>query len=112
MPSNELEDECRSGCLHALFCWLLSILRRLHLVSKKFYRKHCSCDLKLAAISFNHDSSALTADAMNVRKNFTDTISAPEWTPGKTAATDSPAAYAIKETQGHKITIKAKFTIS
>ena len=26
-------------------------------------------------------------------------------------ATDSPAAYAIKETQGHKITIKAKFTI-
>jgi len=105
-------NECRSGCLHTLFCWLLSILRILHLVSKKFYRKHCSCDLKLVAISFNHESSALTADAVNVRKNFATAISAPEWTAGKTAATDSPAAYAIKETKGHKITIKAKFTIS
>jgi hypothetical protein len=106
------EDECRQGCLHALFCFVLSRLFHLHLVSKNFYRKHCGCDLKLVGISFNHDSSSLNADAMNVRKNFTQAISAPEWTAGKTLATDSPAAYAIKETQGHKITIKAKFTIS
>ena len=111
MSSGEFEDECRSGCLHSLFCLVLSKLRSLHLVSKKFYRKHCSCDLKLVAISFNHDKNSLTADAMNVRRNFATAITAPEWTTGTTLATDSPAAYAIKETQGNKITIKAKFTI-
>jgi hypothetical protein len=111
MSSTDFEDECRHGCLHSLFCLLLSKLRSLHLVSNKFYRKHCSCDLKLVAISFNHDSASLNADAMNVRKDFTQGISAPEWTVGKSLAADSPAAYAIKETQGNKITIKAKFTI-
>jgi hypothetical protein len=109
--SSDFEDECRQGCLHSLYCLVLRKLRSLHLVSKKFYRKHCSCDLKLVAISFNHDSASLNADAMNVRQNFTQGISAPEWTVGKTLATDSPAAYAIKETQGNKITIKANFTI-
>lgn len=112
MSSNEPEGKCRSGCLHVLFCWLLSILRRLHLVSKQYYRKHCSCQLELAAISFNHDTSALTADAMNMRRNFATTVAIPEWTVGKTVAADCPAGYAIKETKGHKITIKAKFTIS
>src|SRR6266852_5676858 len=111
-PADEPEDECREGCLHALFCFVVSRLFHLHLVSKNFYRRHCGCDLKLVAISFNHNSSSLNADAMNVRKNFTQAISAPEWMAGKILATDSPAAYAIKETQGHKITIKAKFTIS
>ena len=111
-PADEPEDECREGCLHALCCFVLSRLFHLHVISKNFYRKHCGCDLKLVAISFNHNSSSLNADAMNVRKNFTQAISAPEWTDGKTLATDSPAAYAIKETQGPKITIKAKFTIS
>ena len=48
---------------------------------------------------------------MNLRKNFTQTITVPEWTAGETSAADSPAAYAIKETQGNKITIKAKFTV-
>jgi len=111
LMSSDFEDECRHGCLHSLLCLVLRILRNLHLVSKKFYRKHCSCDLKLVAISFNHDSASLNADAINVRRNFTQGISVPECTVGKTLATDSPAAYAIKETQGNKITIKAKFTI-
>ncbi len=106
------ENQCRRGCLHTLFCWFLGLLRALHLISKHFYRKHCSCDLKLAAISFNHDTNGLTGDAINVRKNFTTTVAPPEWTPAVTSAADSPAAYAIAETQGHKITIKAKFTIS
>lgn len=110
MSPGQFEDECRSGCLHTLLCLLLNILRSLHLISHKFYRKHCSCDLKLVAISFNHDSSSHSADAMNVRKNFATAISVPEWTVGKTLATDSPAAYTIKETQGNKIIIKAKFT--
>jgi hypothetical protein len=112
MISSAAPEECRQGCLHGLFCFLVSLLLRLHLIPKKFYRKHCSCDVKLVAISFNHDSSSLRADAMNVRKNFTQEISIPEWTMGKTLAADSPAAYAIKETQGNKITIKAKFTVS
>jgi hypothetical protein len=107
-----MSNECRSGCLHTLFCWFLGILRRLHLISANFYRKHCSCGLKLVAISFNHDTTSLNADAMNIRKNFTETVSIPEWTVGETLAADSPCAYAIKETQGQKITIKAKFTIS
>ena len=104
--------KCRRGCLHTLFCWLLGVLRALHLISRNFYRKHCSCDLKLVAIRFNHDSNNLNADALNVRKNFTTTIAVPEWTPAVTIARDSPAAYAMLETKSQRITIKAKFTIS
>lgn len=106
-----MSQKCRQGCLHTLFCLLLSLLRHLHLISKAFYRKHCSCDLKLVAISFNHDTSSLSADALNLRRNFTQDVSAPEWTVGKTLPTESPAAYAIKETKGNKITIKVKFTV-
>ena len=106
-----MSSECHQGCLQTLFCLFLSCLRRLHLISKNSYHKHCACDLKLEAISFNHDTSSLSGDAMNLRKNFTQPITAPEWTVGKTLPTDSPAAYAIKETQGQKIIIKAKFTV-
>ena len=105
-------EECRQGCLQTLWCLFLRCLRRLHLISKKTYHKHCSCDLKLVDISFNHDTSSLSGDAMNIRRNFTQVIAAPEWTVGKTLPADSPAAYAIKETQGNKITIKARFTAS
>lgn len=103
---------CRQGCRHTLFCISLHVLRRLHLISRNFYRRYCSCGLKLVAISFNHDSASLSGDAMNIRKNFTQTVAAPEWTAGETLPTDSPAAYAIRETQGRTITIKAKFTVS
>ena len=33
-----MSNQCRSGCLHTLFCLFLKILRTLHLVSKAFYR--------------------------------------------------------------------------
>jgi hypothetical protein len=105
-------QRCRQGCRHTLFCIFLHVLRRLHLISRNFYRRYCSCGLKLVAISFNHDSASLSGDAMNIRKNFTQTVAAPEWTAGETLPTDSPAAYAIRETQGRTITIKAKFTVS
>ena len=105
-------QKCRQGCRHTLFCIFLRVLRRLHLVSRNFYRKYCSCGLKLVAISFNHDPASLSGDAMNIRKNFTQTVAVPEWTAGETLPADSPAAYAIKETQGTTITIKAKFTVS
>ena len=72
----------------------------------------CGCKVGVAAISFNHDTASMSADAFNVRRNFKDAVSVPEWTPGKTQPTESPAAYAIEETLGHTITIQAKFTIS
>jgi hypothetical protein len=103
---------CRQGCRHTLFCIFLRLLRRLHLISRNFYRRYCSCGLKLAAISFNHDSASLSGDAMNIRKNFTQTVAVPEWTAGEMLPADSPALYAIKETQGRTITIKARFTVS
>ena len=103
-------QKCRQGCLWVLWCLILRWLRQLHLISKNFYHRHCSCNLKLVAISFNHDTASLNGDAMNIRKNFTQVVSVPEWTPGITLAADSPAAYAIKETQGNRITIKASFT--
>jgi len=106
-----MSSQCHQGCLQTLFCLFLGLLRRLHLVSNNFYRNHCSCALKLEAISFNHDPFAMSADALNLRKNFTQTVTVPEWTVGETAAADSPAAYAIKETQGKKITIKVKFAV-
>lgn len=105
------EPQCKKGCLHTLKCFVLGLLRALHLISKDFYRKRCSCSLKLVAISFNHNTTSLTGDAMNIRKNFTQVITAPEWTVGDSQPTDSPAAYSIKETTGNKITIKAKFTV-
>jgi len=105
-------QKCRHGCLHTLFCIFLGVLRRLHLISVSFYRKYCSCGLKLVAIKFNHDSASLSGDAMNIRKNFTQTVAVPEWTAGETLPADSPAAYAIKETKGKTITIKAKFTVT
>jgi hypothetical protein len=106
------EPECRQSCLHTLLCLLLGLLRRLHLISNMFYRKCCGCELKLVAISFNHDTASLSGDSMNLRRNFTQAVAAPEWTVGKTLPTDSPAAYAIKETQGTKITIQASFTVT
>jgi len=105
-------QKCRQGCLHTLFCLLLGVLRRLHVISRNFYRRYCSCGLRLVAISFNHDSASLSGDAMNIRKNFTQTVAVPEWTAGETLPADSPAAYAIRETQGRTITIKAKFMVS
>src|SRR5215217_4584281 len=105
-------QKCRQGCLHTLFCIFLGVLRRLRLISSSFYRRYCSCGLKLLSISFNHDTASLSGDAMNLRKNFTQVVAVPEWTAGETLPTDSPAAYAIKETHGRKITIKAKFTVT
>jgi hypothetical protein len=109
MSSEESElGECQTGCLHTLRCIVLALLRALHLISNDFYRSRCSCSLDLVAISFNHDTTSLTGDAMNIRRNFTQAITAPEWT---TMSPSKPAAYAIKETKGNKITIKAKFIV-
>jgi hypothetical protein len=64
----------------------------------------------LKAIKFNHDSNALTHDAITIRRNKTETISVPEWIDGASVnAEDSLAAYAMQETSGQTITIQARF---
>jgi hypothetical protein len=65
----------------------------------------------LEAIEFNHDPNSATADALNIRRNATEFVTVPEWQRGISVnPEDSPAAYALKETQGHTITIRAKFS--
>jgi hypothetical protein len=66
--------------------------------------------LRLEAILFNHDSSAATVDAFNIRKNENEFIEPPEWRRGvSTIPEDSPAAYARCETRGKTLTIKVNF---
>ena len=65
----------------------------------------------LEAIEFNHKPSSATTDALSIRKNLTQTVPVPEWSRDVSAdANDSLAAYAIRETRGNPITIRARFT--
>lgn len=68
--------------------------------------------VRLDAVAFNHDSSSAATDALSLRKNATEFVTVPEWRAGaSTVPEDSPAAYAISETQGNTITIRARFKI-
>lgn len=67
----------------------------------------------LEAIQFNHDPDSATTDAFNIRQNETEFVTIPEWQ--RTIAPprhNYPAAYALSETRGNTITIKAKFQCS
>src|SRR5215472_11951397 len=67
--------------------------------------------VKIEAILFNHDQSAATHDALNIRRNAAQTVPLPEWQAGVSVRPeDSPAAYSIADTTGHTITIKARFS--
>lgn len=70
------------------------------------------CRVTLTDISFNHDPLSLRADALNIRVNATAPITPPEWRLGHRQPYESPAAYALRETAGHTIHIKARFTIT
>jgi hypothetical protein len=61
----------------------------------------------IEAIKFNHDPLMASADAINIRKNETETVPVPEW---ERPLTNAPAAYAISETRGNTITIQARFS--
>lgn len=68
-------------------------------------------DVILKAIQFNHNCTAATHDALNIRFNETQAVELPEWRRGITfTPQQSPAAYAINETRGNTLTIKASFT--
>jgi hypothetical protein len=64
--------------------------------------------IELLAIKFNHDPHSHTGDALNIRRNATTKVSVPEWVRGMTKAEDSVAAYSIRDTKNHTITIQAK----
>lgn len=66
--------------------------------------------LRLKEILFNHDSSSACTDAFNIRKNEQDFLELPEWRGVSSDPKDSPAAYALIETKGKTLTIKANFT--
>ncbi len=64
----------------------------------------------LDAIKFNHDPTSATFDALNLRRNAKQLVTIPEWRRGISVnPEDSPAAYALFETRGNAITIRAKF---
>jgi hypothetical protein len=66
--------------------------------------------VSLEAIKFNHNTGSATADALNIRRNATQTVTVPEWRQGVSVnPEDSPAAYSIADTTGHTITIQANF---
>lgn len=65
---------------------------------------------QLDAIKFNHNPNSANDNAFNLRRNFQQFLSVPEWQQGVSVSpNDSVAAYAIRETQGNQITIQAKF---
>jgi len=67
-------------------------------------------DVILKAIQFNHNCTAATHDAFNIRFNETQAVELPEWRRGITfTPQQSPAAYAINETRGNTLTLKASF---
>ncbi|MCR8558131.1 hypothetical protein KXD93_10775 [Mucilaginibacter sp. BJC16-A38] len=66
-------------------------------------------EIKIDAIKFNHTPGTIDTGALNIRKNFANAITAPEWTPVKTGKA-AKAAYSIHDTSRKTITVQAKFT--
>ncbi|MEQ1906563.1 MAG: hypothetical protein ABL888_20430, partial [Pirellulaceae bacterium] len=65
--------------------------------------------VQLDAIQFCHDPTSATRDALTIRWDATREVVQPEWRRGTCVGPeDSPAAYAISETRGNTITIKAR----
>lgn len=65
--------------------------------------------LLLDAIQFNHDPTSAARDALTIRRDATREVILPEWWRGVCMGPeDTPAAYAMAETQGQTVTIKAR----
>src|ERR1700681_4216091 len=62
--------------------------------------------LAIEAITFNHNTGAATHDALNIRRNATQTVHIPEWRRVISAnPEDSPAAYATGAPHGKPVPI-------
>ena len=69
--------------------------------------------VSLRGIKFNHDTSSFGNDALNIRKSAITGVNITEWQHGVSLKhEDSPAAYAIRETQGNIITIQAAIVVT
>jgi hypothetical protein len=69
--------------------------------------------LVVKEIWFNHDKTKLSRDAMNLSTDSDRApVELPEWKEGHTWPEDSPAAYAIEDTDGNEVEIKVTFTLS
>lgn len=67
--------------------------------------------LRLESIQFNHETSRATTDAISIRRNETESVTLPEWQRiASVTPQDSPAAYALFETRGKVLTVRAAFT--
>lgn len=65
---------------------------------------------EISAIRFNYHNGAFTNDALNIRRNYSTAAPSPSWQKGVSSSyKDSPAVYAIKETQGNTLCIQASF---
>ena len=92
--------------------WIQRISQLLRELLARWPRvfRAAGCRANVDAIWFNHDSSSLTSDALNIRRSYANAVDLPEWTAGKTLPEQSPAAYSIADTKGHSLTIKVRFT--
>src|SRR5437763_17031640 len=62
--------------------------------------------LAVEAVAFNHNPGAATHDALNIRRNASQTVHIPEWRRFISVnPEDSPAAYALGPTGGNPLTI-------
>lgn len=67
--------------------------------------------IQLETIAFNHDSSAATHDAINLRKNASTWLAVPEWRRGVSVLPeDSTAAYAVGQVGSNAVTIRASLS--
>ena len=61
----------------------------------------------ITAIQFNWNSATLTNDALNIRRSYSAGAPSPSWQKGVSSTyADSPACYAIQETQGNTLAIR------
>lgn len=93
---------------------ILIVLSLLWILWWWLWRRHCRvrCTVSVEAIRFDHASGSLTNDALEIRHSFALPVTVPEWTKGETMAAESPAAYAILETQGQTLTVEVKLAIA
>ena len=66
--------------------------------------------VQLESITFNHDTSSHSHDALTIRRNATQAVTIPEWRRGvSTSAEDAPAAYSLADVRHSRVTIRAEF---